>query len=53
MSLADLNLWLARRRAAAEHVCQCGHKRESHHERVAGCVRGDCKCASFRRAEEA
>lgn len=38
-------------RAAAEEVCQCSHKRESHMDSRAACMAGACACCSFRKVE--
>lgn len=51
MTVAELNQWLADRRAAEQEQCSCGHKRESHQDRCAGCNHSKCMCASFRKVE--
>lgn len=41
----SLDNYMAERRIASAQVCECGHRRDVHLERVASCC--SCRCASF------
>lgn len=51
MTLAEFEASLKRQRLADREVCTCGHEREAHQDRCAGCHA--CQCFSFRFAKEA
>lgn len=42
---ARLNALYAERARSRAELCECGHVRFAHFERVAGCL--NCKCCSF------